>query len=54
LFELDKVSADQPFAQNQRLVDCPCCPAKQRLGGGINGRDELVIIHAWLVTGNRG
>jgi hypothetical protein len=51
LFELDKVSANQPVAQNQRLVNCLCCPVKQRLGGGINGRDELLIVYAYLLRG---
>jgi hypothetical protein len=51
LFELDKVSADQPVAQNQRLVNCFCCAAKQRLGGGINSRDELLVVHTYFLRG---
>jgi hypothetical protein len=52
LLELDKMSADHPVAQYQRLIDGLRSPAEQGPGGCINGYDELLVVHAGRGTSN--
>jgi hypothetical protein len=45
LFKLDNVGADEPVADDQRLVDYCGSAAKQLLAGGRNAFDELEVFH---------